>query len=236
MLTWKRQYANIGLREKNTLSNSADDLSQLDDRMPYQFEVLGQDYNDMEDGKSYDFCFSPPIKKIIFFTDADEIHFDNGNNYDYESDIHERLKRANEELAHDQTPAELKHRQRVSFDAVVKAVDIVQDPQEHENSDSLVKPSVSPVAENVPDSAVNSQNDNNPVEYTVPLNDTEPREGPTLLQQLKALQFHGILPSGDHWSSTNANRSNDSSAQQGIIIFRVGNEIPIYLIVIFRNI
>jgi hypothetical protein len=33
------------------MSNSADDLSQLDDRLPYQFEGFGQDYNDIDDGK-----------------------------------------------------------------------------------------------------------------------------------------------------------------------------------------
>ena len=52
LLAWKRQYANIGLREQNIMSNSADDLSQLIDRIPYQFEVFGQDYNDPDDGKN----------------------------------------------------------------------------------------------------------------------------------------------------------------------------------------
>ncbi|CAF3345726.1 unnamed protein product [Rotaria socialis] len=194
LLAWKRQYANIGLREKNTISNSADDLSQLDDRLSYQFEVFGQDYNDMED---------------------DEIHFDNGNNYDYEADIHERLKKANEEFEHDVTPAELKHRQRVSFDAMVKAVDIVQDPQEHVSEDTLIKPSVSPVDEEPAARITTSQNDDSPVAYTVPLNDTQPKEGPTLLQQLKAMQFHGVPPTGDRWSSVNSNKTNGSSPHQG---------------------
>ncbi|CAF4068938.1 unnamed protein product [Rotaria magnacalcarata] len=202
LLAWKRQYANIGLREKNTISNSADDLSQLDDRLSYQFEVFGQDYNDMDD---------------------DEIHFDNGNNYDYEADIHERLKKANEEFEHDVTPAELKHRQRVSFDAMVKAVNIVQDPQEHASEDTLIKPSVSPVGEEPAASTTTSQNDDNPVAYTVPLNDTQPKEGPTLLQQLKAMQFHGVSPTGDRWSSVNSNKTNGSLPHQSITIFEKKN-------------
>ncbi|CAF0929596.1 unnamed protein product [Rotaria sp. Silwood1] len=193
LLAWKRQYANIGLREKNTMSNSADDLSQLIDQIPYQFEVFGQDYNDMED---------------------DEIHFDNGNNYDYETAIQERLKRANEEFEHDATPSELKHRQRVSFDAVVKAVDITQDPQEYENTDSIAKPSVPSVAEESTISANSPQNENNPVEYTVPLNDTQPKEGPTIVQQLRAMQFHGVPPVGERWSSSNLNKTNDSSTRE----------------------
>jgi hypothetical protein len=32
------------------MSNSADDLSQLVDHIPYQFENFGQDYNDIDDG------------------------------------------------------------------------------------------------------------------------------------------------------------------------------------------
>ncbi|CAF0897049.1 unnamed protein product [Rotaria sordida] len=193
LLAWKRQYANISLREKNAMSNSADDLSQIIDHIPYQFEVFDQDYNDMDD---------------------DEIHFDNGNNYDYETAIQERLKKANQEFEHDETPSELKHRQRVSFDAVVKAVDIIQDPQEHENTDSLAKPSASPVAEESSISATSPENENNSLEYTVPLNDTEPKEGPTLLQQLKAMQFHGVPPTGERWSSTNPNRTNSSSTRE----------------------
>jgi hypothetical protein len=37
----------------NMMSNSADDLSQLVDRPPYEFEVFGQDYNDPEYGKKF---------------------------------------------------------------------------------------------------------------------------------------------------------------------------------------
>jgi hypothetical protein len=40
---------NIGLREQNVMSNSADDLTQLVDHVP--FERFSQDYNDIDDGK-----------------------------------------------------------------------------------------------------------------------------------------------------------------------------------------
>jgi hypothetical protein len=51
ILTLKRQYANLDLFEQSTLSNSAEDLSQFD-RNPYQFEIFGQDQNDIDDGKT----------------------------------------------------------------------------------------------------------------------------------------------------------------------------------------
>lgn len=51
LLAWKRQFANISLRDQSALSNSAEDLTQLDDRIPYPFEVFGQNYDEMEDGK-----------------------------------------------------------------------------------------------------------------------------------------------------------------------------------------
>ena len=50
ILAIKRQYANIGLFEQSTLSNSAEDLSQLD-RIPYQFEFFDQDPDDMDECK-----------------------------------------------------------------------------------------------------------------------------------------------------------------------------------------
>jgi len=50
ILSLKRQYANLDLFEQSTLSNSAEDLSQLE-RHPYQFEIFGQDQNDIDDGK-----------------------------------------------------------------------------------------------------------------------------------------------------------------------------------------
>jgi len=148
-----------------------------------------------------------------FYFKIDELHFDNGNSFDYETAIQERLKKANEEFKHDETPVELKHSQRVSFDAIVKAVDI---DQELDNTDPLARPPISPVAEESSISVTSPQDENNPHEYTVPLNDTQPKEGPSLLQQLKAMQFHGVLPIGERWSSTNPNTTNGSSIREGI--------------------
>ena len=48
-MAWKHQYMNIGLREQSVLSNSAEDLRQLVDHVPFQ--GFGQDYNDIDDGK-----------------------------------------------------------------------------------------------------------------------------------------------------------------------------------------
>jgi hypothetical protein len=157
------------------------------------------------------------IKLINIYLNIDELHFDNGNNFDYDTAIQERLKKANEDFKQDDTPVELKHRQRVSFDAIVKAVDIVQDPQELDSTDLLAKQQVSPVVEEPSTSVTSPQNDNNPHEYTVPLNDTQPKEGPTLLQQLKAMQFHGIPPFGERWSSINPNVTNSSTMREGIV-------------------
>ena len=50
LLNMKRQYANVDLFEQSTLSNSTDDLSQID-RVPYQFDVFDQDQNDTDDCK-----------------------------------------------------------------------------------------------------------------------------------------------------------------------------------------
>ncbi|CAF0756559.1 unnamed protein product [Adineta steineri] len=195
LLTWNRQYANIGLRDDNIMSNSADNLSQLVDPLPFGFHPSDPGFNDPSD---------------------DELHFDDGNNFDYEVAIQERLKRANEEFQHDETPAELKHRQRVSFDSVVKAVDIVQEPEVDDNTNRVAKPPVSPVAEESAINATNSQKESNPHEYTVPLNDTQPKEGPTLLEQLKAMQFHGGPPAGDRRQAANTKTTNDSSTREGI--------------------
>ena len=159
---------------------------------------------------------SLPVSIETERSDLDEIHFDNGAGYDYETAIQDRLKRANEEFEHDATPAELKHRQRVSFDAVVKAVDIVQDPQEYTTTGAIPKPVVSPVHEEPPSSIGEVQDDTNRHQYTVPLNDTQPKEGPSLLQQLKAMQFHGIPPTGDRWSSTRTNGSNEIASPTGM--------------------
>ena len=62
---------------------------------------------------------------------------DEDHGYDYDLVIRERLRKANEEFEHDQTPAELKRPQRVSFDTVVKAVDIVQPSRENDTADSF---------------------------------------------------------------------------------------------------
>ena len=51
ILTWKRQFANQSLRDQNMMSNSSEDLSQLLEQMPYQFENFGNEYGDMEDGQ-----------------------------------------------------------------------------------------------------------------------------------------------------------------------------------------
>ncbi|CAF0758736.1 unnamed protein product [Didymodactylos carnosus] len=168
LLTWKRQYANIGLREQNMLSNSAEDLSQLD-RIPFQYGIYGNEYNDMDTNMD----------------DDDDLHFGIEHNYDYEAVIKDRLKKVNAEFEHDQTPAELNHRQRVSFDAVVKAVDIVHDDAEEDGYEVQKGSSVTDQEEDK-----NTDSDL----YTVPLNDTQPKSGPSLLQQLKAMQFHGALP------------------------------------------
>ncbi|CAF2411361.1 unnamed protein product [Rotaria sp. Silwood2] len=189
ILTLKRQYANIDLFDQSTLSNSAEDLSQLD-RPSYPCDVFGQDENDIDD---YDMAY------------------DDGNGYDYSLIIQERLKKVNEEFEHDQTPAELKHRQRVSFDAIVKAVDIVQDPTELDHDDSLARTSVSPVPEEASTAITSPRSDTSTHEYTVPLNDTQPKEGLTLLQQIKALQFHNIPPTNERWASTANNVNNDNS-------------------------
>ncbi len=142
----------------------------------------------------------------------DDLPFDEGNSYDYTTAIQERLKKANEELEHDQTPSELKHSQRVSFDAIVKAVDIIQDPNEHEHEhiDPIVRPSISPVTEESNATINSPRSDTSTHEYTVPLNDTQPKEGLSLLEQIKALQFHGILPAGERWATTAHNVNNDS--------------------------
>ncbi|CAF1118070.1 unnamed protein product [Rotaria sordida] len=186
ILTLKRQYANIDLFDQSTLSNSAEDLSQLD-RPSYECDIFGQDENDIDD---YD------------------IPYDDG--YDYNLIIQERLKKANEEFEHDQTPAELKHRQRVSFDAIVKAVDIIQDPTELDHDDDLVRRSIPPVLEESSTTITSPRSETSTHEYTVPLNDTQPKEGLTLLQQIKALQFHNAQLINERWASTTDNENNDN--------------------------
>jgi hypothetical protein len=159
------------------------------------------------------------ITSRVFF--IDDLPYDDADGYDYSIVIQERLKRANEEFEHDRTSSELKQRQRVSFDAVVKAVDIVQDPDEHEGTNSLIRPSVSPVAEESSTTITSPRSETSAHEYTVPLNDTQPKEGPSLLEQIKALQFHGTLPTSQRWATT----ANSSSNQEGFIFYFFGEKI-----------
>lgn len=145
----------------------------------------------------------------------DELHLENGT-FDYESSIRERLIKANEDLKHDSTPAELSHKQRVSFDAIVKAVDIVQDPQGSTNVVSMEKAPIVPILEETSTDATSPQNENNTHQYTVPLNDTQPREGPTLTETLRAIQFQGKMPTGPRWSSHVSHTTNGSSPEKGM--------------------
>jgi hypothetical protein len=157
---------------------------------------------------------------FCFFV-KDDIPYDDSNGFDYTIAIQERLKKANEELEHDQTPSELKHSQRVSFDTVVKAVDIVQDPNEHENANTLIRQCVSPVSEEASAIVTSPRSDNSTHEYTVPLNDTQPKEGLTLLQHIKALQFHGTIPIDERWATTanNVNKDNLSNGESRFFLF-----------------
>ena len=125
------------------------------------------------------------------------------------------MKRANQDLQQDETPAQLRHNQRVSFDAIVKAVDINQDPQELENSNLLAKP---PVTGETSIDSTNPPIDNAAHEYTVPLNDTQPKQGPTLTEKIKDMQFHGIPLTGERWLSTTSHSMNDSVTGEGMII------------------
>jgi hypothetical protein len=108
------------------------------------------------------------------------------------------------------------HEQRVSFDTVVKAVDITQEIEVDNNTDHLAPPSIAPVVEGTSTNTTSSQNESNPHEYTVPLNDTQPKEGPTLLEQIKAMQFHGGALIGERRPITNTKTTNGSSTREGI--------------------
>ena len=80
-------------------------------------------------------------------------------------------------------------------------MDIVQDPQENEPTNPIVPSRPVPV----PEEPVNSSStENGTHEYTVPLNDLQPKQGPSLTEQIKAAQFYGIFPGNDRWA-TNAN-------------------------------
>lgn len=124
----------------------------------------------------------------------------------------------NEEFEHDQTPAELKHPPRVSFHSVVKAVDIVQDPEEHDNEDGAIQAMASPVTEESTTATTSPRSDTGSHEYTVPLNDTQPKEGLTLLQQIKALQFHNMNLTADRWAAAADDQNNEHSTNhEGIV-------------------
>ena len=51
LLALKRQYANVDLFEQSILSNSADDLTQIDRTPSYPFQVFDQDQQDIDDCK-----------------------------------------------------------------------------------------------------------------------------------------------------------------------------------------
>lgn len=159
ILTLKRQYANFDLFDQSALSNSAEDLSQID-RISYPFQIFGQDSIDL---------------------DEDDIPYDDNSVYEYTLAIQERLKRANEDFQRDETPVELNRCQRVSFDTIVKAVDIFQDSNERDNS-SLLNRSLQTSNQEESIEIVH-----NPHEYTLPLNDTQPKEGLSLLEKNKRI-------------------------------------------------
>ena len=104
---------------------------------------------------------------------------------------------------------------------MVKAVDIIQHPAEHEHAELFTRSFVSSVGETSSGRTASPLNESSTHEYTVPLNDTQPRQGPTLLQQLKAMQFYGAPSPGDPWSN-GANHANDSHSS----IQSNGNEYP----------
>ena len=127
------------------------------------------------------------------------------------------MKKANEEFELDKTSAELKHSQRVSFDVHVKAVDIVQDPEESDPDDLVDRTAISFVKEESSTNMNSPRSETSVHEYTVPLNDTQPKEGLTLLQQLKALQFHDTPSINKRWAiTTNNSNDQDSLNQEGM--------------------
>lgn len=54
VLTIKRQYANFDLFDQSGMSNSAENLSQID-LMPYPFQIFGQDSIDLDEGTNLNF-------------------------------------------------------------------------------------------------------------------------------------------------------------------------------------
>lgn len=51
VLTLRRQYDNLDLLEHSRLSNSAEDLSQLENHLNYPFDLFEQLPDEMEEGK-----------------------------------------------------------------------------------------------------------------------------------------------------------------------------------------
>ena len=112
------------------------------------------------------------------------------------------MKKVNEDFRDDQTPTELKHSQRIVFDPIVRAVDIVQDPDEHDHTVELFNQSSTSTFVEDPTAANRNATNSTPHQYTVPLNDTQPRQGLSLLEQLKAMQFNSSYDDQNVSSST----------------------------------
>ncbi len=102
-------------------------------------------------------------------------------------------------------------------------MDIIQDPIEDDNVD---KPPVLPNGDQPSTSSTSARNENTTHEYTVPLNDTKPKDGPTLIEQIKALQFHNTPPTDERWAIASNNMNNNSLAnREGILLLFFSREI-----------
>lgn len=146
---------------------------------------------------------------------SDDIPYDDGSAYEYAIAIQERLKRANEEFQKDPTPVELKHPPRVSFGTVVRAIDIIIDPNEHDTSDFLFRASITSVQEEPLEIARSPRSDTSTHEYTIPLNDIQPKGGLSLLEKIKELQFYSSIPTEEQRWATNANNDSTASHRDG---------------------
>jgi len=145
----------------------------------------------------------------LFSSFRDDIPYDDNSAYEYALAIEERLKRANEEFQQDQTPIELNHRQRVSFDVNVKAIDIILDLSEQDNSDLLNQSLRTSIQEQPIEILPSPRSDNNSTyEYILPLNDLQPKQGLSLLEKIKELQFHNyLIDEEQRWATTAHNDS-----------------------------
>ncbi|UJR21241.1 hypothetical protein I4U23_024336 [Adineta vaga] len=157
--------------------------------------------NSAEDFSQFDRL---PYQSEIFGQDQHDIDDDDFTYEDAGADyfitIQDRLKKANDEFRQDLSSTEAKVQPRVQFDTIVKAVDIFLEPTESNDPEKLI------------DSSVNEQSPNNTHEYTVPLNDTQPKEGLSLVEQIKAIQFHNMPPTDERWATT-ANNNNDEKLE-----------------------